>query len=480
MIEGAILHRPVFTLISEHFTTQEGTLHFSYIDGDKGGPVTVARSWDEHLEQLAAAVENPTVDHEHLDAFVRSFVRPRGHRHPRGGRRSRRRRGRRRDERHAAAPAPVLRTMIVALTPLAMGVSWIAETRRPGGSAGSGPGEGTCRGGEGTGRTRQRRSGASGSSASRGSTRRRRQDEREKARDEMRGRELARASKRPAAEEGSTKAAEGEGAKQGKAEARAAKILARETAKAEGKPPADESERKQGKAEARAAKVLARETAKAEGNRQADDPERARIQQEKEQARAAKLLAREAAKAEGKPPADDSERVQARQANCRPAPQRIAPAKSKAAGKPAVEGCDAPELSRRRSRPEPRSSARRRKRAPRKPQPTANSLRGPAEETAARREDGAVGEEEGRARSEAPQDGRADRAPPVEDFKRDLRERLRRPLPLHVQVDDRRVTSRNELPVLLNARGLVGRGAEIGVRDGKYSDRLLETWKGSG
>jgi hypothetical protein len=41
-----------------------------------------------------------------------------------------------------------------------------------------------------------------------------------------------------------------------------------------------------------------------------------------------------------------------------------------------------------------------------------------------------------------------------------------------------RVPSRNELPVLLNARGLVGRGAEVGVRDGRFSDHLLSTWKG--
>jgi methyltransferase family protein len=41
-----------------------------------------------------------------------------------------------------------------------------------------------------------------------------------------------------------------------------------------------------------------------------------------------------------------------------------------------------------------------------------------------------------------------------------------------------RVPARDELPALLNARGLLGRGAEIGVKQGKYSDELLSNWKG--
>jgi hypothetical protein len=40
-----------------------------------------------------------------------------------------------------------------------------------------------------------------------------------------------------------------------------------------------------------------------------------------------------------------------------------------------------------------------------------------------------------------------------------------------------RVPSRDEIPVMLNARKLVGQGAEIGVRDGRFSNHLLETWK---
>ena len=41
-----------------------------------------------------------------------------------------------------------------------------------------------------------------------------------------------------------------------------------------------------------------------------------------------------------------------------------------------------------------------------------------------------------------------------------------------------KLPSRDELPALLNARGLVGRGAEIGVKTGKFSDHLLKNWEG--
>jgi hypothetical protein len=42
-----------------------------------------------------------------------------------------------------------------------------------------------------------------------------------------------------------------------------------------------------------------------------------------------------------------------------------------------------------------------------------------------------------------------------------------------------RVPSRDELPALLNARGLSGSGAEIGVKAGRYSHELLSKWRGS-
>ncbi len=41
-----------------------------------------------------------------------------------------------------------------------------------------------------------------------------------------------------------------------------------------------------------------------------------------------------------------------------------------------------------------------------------------------------------------------------------------------------RVPARDELPALLNARGLTGKGVEIGVKTGLYSNELLTYWKG--
>ena len=42
-----------------------------------------------------------------------------------------------------------------------------------------------------------------------------------------------------------------------------------------------------------------------------------------------------------------------------------------------------------------------------------------------------------------------------------------------------RVPDRDEIPAILNRRGLVGDGAEIGVKLGKFSDYLLGSWKGA-
>ena len=42
-----------------------------------------------------------------------------------------------------------------------------------------------------------------------------------------------------------------------------------------------------------------------------------------------------------------------------------------------------------------------------------------------------------------------------------------------------KVPARDELPALLNARGLLGKGVEIGVKTGRYSDELLRHWHGN-
>jgi hypothetical protein len=79
-VEAAIVRRPVLTFLDPRFrTTQEGTLHFEYLTGsDEAGVVTVARSWEEHLDHLAAAIADPEAARPRLEGFLRSFVRPHG------------------------------------------------------------------------------------------------------------------------------------------------------------------------------------------------------------------------------------------------------------------------------------------------------------------------------------------------------------------------------------------------------------------
>jgi hypothetical protein len=81
LVEAAIVGRPVLTLVSDHFSTQEGTLHFARIahgTGGEGGVVTVARDWDEHLRQLGDAVAEPEAYAERIERFLSEFVRPGG------------------------------------------------------------------------------------------------------------------------------------------------------------------------------------------------------------------------------------------------------------------------------------------------------------------------------------------------------------------------------------------------------------------
>ena len=40
------------------------------------------------------------------------------------------------------------------------------------------------------------------------------------------------------------------------------------------------------------------------------------------------------------------------------------------------------------------------------------------------------------------------------------------------------VPSRDEIPLVLNARHMVGAGVEVGVQRGAYSEYLLERWGG--
>jgi hypothetical protein len=75
-IEAAILGRSVHTIvIPETADNQTGTVHFNYLLNVGGGLLEVARSFDEHLEQLEAALGQPPSDRK---PFVREFVRPHG------------------------------------------------------------------------------------------------------------------------------------------------------------------------------------------------------------------------------------------------------------------------------------------------------------------------------------------------------------------------------------------------------------------
>jgi hypothetical protein len=67
-------------MVSDHFrSTQTGTLHFSYLARDGGGGLlNVARSWDEHFEQLGSALRSADGQREQIEGFLRAFVRPHG------------------------------------------------------------------------------------------------------------------------------------------------------------------------------------------------------------------------------------------------------------------------------------------------------------------------------------------------------------------------------------------------------------------
>jgi hypothetical protein len=125
-IEAGIIGRPVFTILAPEFAaTQTGTLHVRYLLPEHGGFVHEAADLETHLAQLRTAAEGGD-DSGRIDAFIESFVRPRGRSLPvapivadeleRLGR---------------EAPEPdggrVRRAIVrAALTPLALGLSGLA------------------------------------------------------------------------------------------------------------------------------------------------------------------------------------------------------------------------------------------------------------------------------------------------------------------------------------------------------------------
>jgi hypothetical protein len=77
MIEAAIVGRPVLTVLDpEYERVQQGTLHFRYLLEVGGGLLTVARTLDEHADQLERAIADG--DDGRSRRFVAEFVRPHG------------------------------------------------------------------------------------------------------------------------------------------------------------------------------------------------------------------------------------------------------------------------------------------------------------------------------------------------------------------------------------------------------------------
>jgi hypothetical protein len=77
-IEGAIVGRPVHTVLADSFRfTQEGTLHFHYLEDGAAGELIVGRTFAEHAAQLERSLRGE-VDRERNERFLRWFVRPLG------------------------------------------------------------------------------------------------------------------------------------------------------------------------------------------------------------------------------------------------------------------------------------------------------------------------------------------------------------------------------------------------------------------
>ena len=77
-IESAVVGRPVHTVLADEFReTQQGTLHFQYLQADDFGHLYVGRTLDEHLDQLEESLRGREDDGRN-ERFLRAFVRPRG------------------------------------------------------------------------------------------------------------------------------------------------------------------------------------------------------------------------------------------------------------------------------------------------------------------------------------------------------------------------------------------------------------------
>ena len=79
MLEAGILGKPTHTIVMDEFAGgQEQTIHFGYLRAANGGLLHEARSLDEHVTQLTAAVRSDQTVGTRERRFVEHFVRPRG------------------------------------------------------------------------------------------------------------------------------------------------------------------------------------------------------------------------------------------------------------------------------------------------------------------------------------------------------------------------------------------------------------------
>jgi hypothetical protein len=79
MVEATILGRPVLAMLTPEFAeTQEGTVHFHYLLPENGGFLRVAKSLEQHAQQLSDVLRNPEITREQTQRFVGSFIRPHG------------------------------------------------------------------------------------------------------------------------------------------------------------------------------------------------------------------------------------------------------------------------------------------------------------------------------------------------------------------------------------------------------------------
>ena len=78
-IECGIVGRPVFTIRTPAYQrTQEGTLHFRHLTTEGGGLLNLADNFDEHVRQIAAALDDPAGTRRRVEGFVKAFTRPHG------------------------------------------------------------------------------------------------------------------------------------------------------------------------------------------------------------------------------------------------------------------------------------------------------------------------------------------------------------------------------------------------------------------